>query len=92
MLTARTFLVRGLLAGLIAGIVTFGVAYVIGEPSIDAAIAIEEAASAAEQPAAAPADEADSFGCFLQPSVGPSWPRPPSVAGRCRSLLWRPGW
>ncbi|HEY7813582.1 MAG TPA: CbtA family protein [Nakamurella sp.] len=47
MLTARTFLVRGLLAGLIAGVVTFGVAYVIGEPSINAAIAIEEAGSAA---------------------------------------------
>ncbi len=47
MLTARTFLVRGLLAGLVAGIVTFGVAYVIGEPSIGAAIAIEEAGGAA---------------------------------------------
>lgn len=58
MLTARTFLVRGLLAGLIAGIVTFGVAYVIGEPSIDAAIAIEEAGSAMAEPAAAPAEDA----------------------------------
>lgn len=48
MLTARTFLVRGLLAGLVAGIVTFGVAYVIGEPSVASAIAIEEAGSAAE--------------------------------------------
>ncbi|HEY5879550.1 MAG TPA: CbtA family protein [Nakamurella sp.] len=46
MLTARTFLIRGLLAGLVAGFVTFGVAYVIGEPSIDVAIAIEEAGSA----------------------------------------------
>jgi len=43
MVTARTFLVRGLLAGLIAGFLTFGVASVIGEPSINAAIAIEEA-------------------------------------------------
>lgn len=62
MLTARTFLVRGLLAGLIAGIVTFGVAYVIGEPSVASAIAIEEAGSAAEATAdhhggAAPAEE-----------------------------------
>jgi len=47
MLNARTFLVRGLLAGLIAGFVAFGVAYVIGEPSVNAAIAIEEAGSAA---------------------------------------------
>lgn len=45
-MTARTFLVRGLLAGLIAGVVTFGVAAVVGEPSVDAAIAIEEAAGA----------------------------------------------
>lgn len=58
MLTARTFLVRGLLAGLIAGIVTFGVAFVIGEPSIDAAIAIEEAGSAMTESAAVPADDA----------------------------------
>ena len=42
MLSVRSFLVRGLLAGLVAGIVAFGVAYVVGEPSIDAAIAIEE--------------------------------------------------
>jgi predicted cobalt transporter CbtA len=40
--SARDFLVRGLLAGLLAGIVGFGVAYVLGEPSINAAIAIEE--------------------------------------------------
>jgi predicted cobalt transporter CbtA len=40
--SARDFLVRGLLAGLLAGIAAFGVAYVLGEPSINAAIAIEE--------------------------------------------------
>jgi len=34
MLTARTFLVRGLLAGLIAGVLTFGVAYLVGEPPV----------------------------------------------------------
>lgn len=42
-MTARNFLIRGLLAGLLAGLVTFLVANVFGEPSIDAAIAIEEA-------------------------------------------------
>ncbi|HEY5821261.1 MAG TPA: CbtA family protein [Propionibacteriaceae bacterium] len=52
MVSARNFLIRGLLAGLFAGIVAFGVAYVVGEPSINAAIAIEEAGSAA------PAEEA----------------------------------
>jgi predicted cobalt transporter CbtA len=42
MVRVRSFLVRGLLAGLVAGVVAFGVAYVVGEPSIEAAIAIEE--------------------------------------------------
>lgn len=41
-------LVRGLLAGLVAGLLAGAVAFVIGEPHIDAAIAIEEAGSAAE--------------------------------------------
>jgi predicted cobalt transporter CbtA len=44
-LSVRSFLVRGLLAGLVAGIIAFGVAFVVGEPSIDAAIAIEESGS-----------------------------------------------
>jgi predicted cobalt transporter CbtA len=44
MISARDFLVRGLLAGLFAGLVAFGVAYVVGEPSVNAAIAIEESA------------------------------------------------
>jgi predicted cobalt transporter CbtA len=43
MTSARRFLIRGLLAGLLAGVFAFAVAYVVGEPSIDAAIAIEEA-------------------------------------------------
>ncbi len=42
MVSARDFLIRGLLAGLVAGIVAFGVAYVVGEPSVNAAIALEE--------------------------------------------------
>jgi predicted cobalt transporter CbtA len=44
MTSARDFLIRGLLAGLFARLVAFGVAYVVGEPSVDAAIAIEESA------------------------------------------------
>jgi len=44
-MTPRNFLVRGLLAGLIAGILTFAVAYIAGEPSIDAAIKVESAES-----------------------------------------------
>jgi Probable cobalt transporter subunit (CbtA) len=50
-MTARTFLVRGLLAGLFAGVFSFLVAYTVGEPPIDAAIALEE--SSAEPVAAA---------------------------------------
>lgn len=60
MISVRSFLVRGLLAGLVAGVLTFGVAYAVGEPSIDAAIALEEAGgghSHADEPAPAPAEE-----------------------------------
>jgi predicted cobalt transporter CbtA len=45
-MTPRNLLVRGLLAGLVAGLLTFAVAYVAGEPSVDAAIAFEEAGAA----------------------------------------------
>ncbi|KAB1948748.1 CbtA family protein [Micromonospora sp. ALFpr18c] len=43
-----TVLVRGLLAGLVAGLLAGAFAYVAGEPRIEAAIAIEEAATHAE--------------------------------------------
>lgn len=46
--TYVTLLLRGLLAGLIAGVIAGGVAFVLGEPHVDAAIALEEAAAAAE--------------------------------------------
>jgi predicted cobalt transporter CbtA len=45
-MTPRNFLVRGLLAGLIAGLLAFAVAYTVGEPQVDKAIALEEAAGA----------------------------------------------
>ncbi|MFD1496176.1 CbtA family protein, partial [Streptosporangium lutulentum] len=38
-------IVRGLLAGLLAGLFAAAFAYAVGEPRIDQAIAIEEAAS-----------------------------------------------
>jgi Probable cobalt transporter subunit (CbtA) len=53
-MNARAFLVRGLLAGLIAGLAAFFVANVVGEPHVEAAIALEEAA--------APATDAPSDG------------------------------
>lgn len=43
----RTLLVRGMLAGLIAGAAYFLFAYLFGEPSVDAAIAYEEQLAAA---------------------------------------------
>lgn len=82
----RTFgnlLVRGLIVGLFAGLLAGTFAYVMGEPHIDAAIAIEEAGGAAhthgEEPAAqAPAAEEEEplvsrngqrFGLFLATSL-----------------------
>ncbi len=43
---ARDLLVRGLLAGLLAGVAAFFVAYAVGEPSVSAAIALEESGGA----------------------------------------------
>lgn len=55
-MTARAFLIRGLLAGLLAGIATFLVAYQVGEPPLEQAVALEEAAA----PTPAPGAEAES--------------------------------
>jgi predicted cobalt transporter CbtA len=74
MTSARSFLVRGLLAGLVAGLVAFGVAYVVGEPSINAAIAIEESGGLGDHHAH-PSAANDSSGAaevprLLQSTVG----------------------
>ncbi|MEU8423205.1 CbtA family protein [Micromonospora sp. NPDC048835] len=53
-------LVRGLLAGLVAGLLAGAFAYVAGEPHVEAAIAIEEAATHAE-PAAGAHDHEDAL-------------------------------
>jgi hypothetical protein len=44
-MTPRNFLVRGLIAGFIASLFSFGIAYSVGEPQVDAAIAVEQAAA-----------------------------------------------
>jgi hypothetical protein len=49
-LSARAFLVRGLVVGLLAGFAAFLVAHQVGEPHVERAIALEEA-GAAEAPA-----------------------------------------
>ena len=45
-MTARAFLVRGLIAGLVAGFATFLAAATVGEPHVGTAIALEETRSA----------------------------------------------
>ncbi|MGK5733494.1 CbtA family protein [Streptomyces sp. URMC 124] len=44
-ISVRALLVRGMLAGLAAGVLALAVAYFLGEPHVDAAIAFEEAHS-----------------------------------------------
>ena len=52
-MSARQFLLRGLLAGAVAGLLTFAVAFLVGEPSLHTAIALEETAGdQAHEPAA----------------------------------------
>jgi len=63
---ARTLLVRGLIAGALAGVVAFAFALVFGEPQIDKAIAYEEALAAA---AGAPA-EAEVVSRATQSTIG----------------------
>ncbi|MGH1563898.1 CbtA family protein [Mumia sp. DW29H23] len=58
----RTFLVHGLLAGLVAAVAAFVVAYTVGEPQIDAAIDLEEAASATADHDHADHDHGDEAG------------------------------
>ena len=42
----RSLLIRGMLAGALAGVLAFAFATTLGEPAIDQAIALEETASA----------------------------------------------
>lgn len=57
-LTPGAFLLRGLVAGLVAGIVGFAVAFAFGEPHVDEAISLEEAAAAHQTHAEVQAEEA----------------------------------
>ena len=41
-MTMRSLLVWGLLAGLLGGVLAFGFASVLGEPPVEASIAVEE--------------------------------------------------
>lgn len=57
----RTLLIWGLITGLLAGVAAFGVASLVGEPPLDAAIAYEEA-HAEPEPAVAPDGHAHEHG------------------------------
>jgi predicted cobalt transporter CbtA len=68
--SVRSFLVRGLLAGLLAGVAAFCVAYVVGEPSVSAAIALEEAGSAEHtHPTTDPAEPDHASGTVVPRSL-----------------------
>lgn len=58
-LTPAAFLIRGLAAGLVAGLLAFVVAFAFGEPYVEDAIALEEAAAAQAPADEHPADHAD---------------------------------
>ncbi|MFC4603769.1 CbtA family protein [Rhodococcus kronopolitis] len=58
----KNLLIRGLLAGLVAGLLAGAVAFVIGEPHVNAAIAIEESASAAAEAGQSTAAQAEAHG------------------------------
>lgn len=66
----RALLVRGLIAGLVAGIAAFVFAFFVGEPHVEAAIALEEAAAEAHGHGAAEEaivsrDVQRTFGLFV---------------------------
>ncbi|WP_408895869.1 CbtA family protein [Nocardioides sp. R1-1] len=57
-LSPAAFLIRGLAVGLVAGVVAFLVAFAFGEPYVDDAIALEEAAAAQMTPEEVAAEQA----------------------------------
>src|SRR4029078_6965717 len=57
----RTLLIRGMLAGLLGGLVAFGIAKTIGEPQVDKGIAFEEYVGARGEPAGHDAEHEDEL-------------------------------
>ncbi len=82
-MTARNFLVRGLLAGLIAGLAAFAVAYFVAEPHVQAAIELEQAASAT-----APADAADKTHSHDNQEAGKPHEDEGTVVSRHHQRTW----
>jgi hypothetical protein len=63
-------LIRGLLVGLVAGLIAFGFARVYGEPSVDSAIAFEEQMASAEPVDPNAVEEAPLVTREVQSSIG----------------------
>jgi predicted cobalt transporter CbtA len=75
-MTARAFLVKGLLVGLLAGFATFLVAHQVGEPHVQTAIALEEAAAdeaAADEAAAGTGHSHDDEGTTVSRHNQRTW-------------------
>jgi len=66
----RGLLVRGMLAGLIAGVLAFGVAKVVGEPQVDKAIAYESALEARARHGAHEGHDSEPVSRAVQSSAG----------------------
>src|SRR5579862_7385034 len=72
----RTLLIRGMLVGVIAGLLAFGFSEVFGEPQVDRAIAFETAMDAARAKAdtakgmAMPDDEPELVSRPVQAGIG----------------------
>ena len=64
----RTLLVRGMLAGLVAGVLAFLWAHFVGESPVRAAIAVEEAAAPAPAPGV-PAEMREMWTATVGPAV-----------------------
>ena len=66
---ARTFLIRGMLCGLIMGLVVFAIARTFGEPNVDGAIGVEDhlaqMAGEAPEPALVSRAVQASWGLFV---------------------------
>lgn len=70
----RTFLIHGLIAGLLAGFAAFLVASTVGEPPLDAAIAFEERSTAHEHAdAAAPGHQHDAGDAVVSRGTQSTW-------------------
>ena len=70
-MSARDFLIRGLLAGLLAAFAAFAVAYVVGEPPVRASIAIEESGGAHSHGTEAGQDEGAAHTHETEETPGP---------------------